>query len=160
MQAKQVSIFEFLNSANKITTENNHRDFCFDISDATNFYDSIKNGDFLGTFTLKTTDKKDEYIIVDGYSRLLVFSLLICAISNNNMDYEEFISQLNQKMPKILKLEFLNKDNDFYKAVSTNYFDNLDTCPKNLSEIYNLFLQRTALNHKKTKNLAKNIIKK
>ena len=122
MQAKELSVFDFLNSAKKITAENNHRDFCFGMEDAVSFYDIFKNGDFLGIFTLKEV-KPDEYVLIDGYSRLLLFSLLICAVCNNNIEYEDFIKHLHQKEPKSLKIEFLNSDNDFYRAVSTNYFE-------------------------------------
>ena len=158
MQAQEMTIFDFLNSVKKVKTESQHRSFCFDINDAVTFYDTVKNGDFLGIFAFKKTEKKDEYVIIDGYSRLLLFSLLICAISNNNMDYEDFVLQLGQNAPKNLKIEFLNTDNDFYKAISTNYFDDLKSCPQILSDIYNMFLQRTALNSKKTKNLIKKIL--
>ena len=147
-----MTIFDFLNSVKKVKTESQHRSFCFDINDAVTFYDTVKNGDFLGIFAFKKTEKKDEYVIIDGYSRLLLFSLLICAIRNNNMDYEDFVLQLGQNAPKNLKIEFLNTDNNFYKAISTNYFDDLKICPQILSDIYNMFLQRTALNSKKTKN--------
>ena len=158
MQAQEMTIFDFLNSVKKVKTESQHRSFCFDINDAVTFYDTVKNGDFLGIFAFKKTEKKDEYVIIDGYSRLLLFSLLICAIRNNNMDYEDFVLQLGQNAPKNLKIEFLNTDNDFYKAISTNYFDDLKSCPQILSDIYNMFLQRTALNSKKTKNLIKKIL--
>lgn len=158
MQANQLPLFEFLNSTKKIITSKNHRIFNCDIEFAINFYNSIKNNDFLGIFTLQKTDKEDEYILIDGYSRLLLFSLLISAIYNNNLDYEDFIQQLNEKNQKELKLHFLNLDQDFYKAISTNYYENLDKCPKILSEIYNIFLQKTASNKKKTSKLIKNIL--
>ena len=74
------------------------------------------------------------------------------------MEYEDFVEQLGKNAKKDLKIEFLNDDNDFYRAISTNYFENLKTCPKNLSDIYNMFLQRTALNNKKTQNLIKKIV--
>lgn len=158
MQAKELSVFEFLNEVSKIITPNNHREFCFDISDAKNFLETIKSSDFLGVFTLKQTQKENEYILIDGYSRLLLFSLLICALNNNNIKYENFVSQLQENIQKNLKVNFLNSDNEFYKAISTNFFENLEDCPKNLSDIYNLFLENTSLNKKKTSNLIKRIM--
>ena len=156
MQAFEMSIFEFLSGAQKIITEPFHRTFCADISFAENFYNTILKEDFCGVFTLKKT-AQNNYSLIDGYSRLMMFSLIMCAISNNNIEYKDFVEFMKQSTPKKLKIEFLGKDNDFYKAVSTNYFDDLTSCSKNLSDIYNFFLQKTALSKRKTHNFLKKI---
>ena len=142
-------IFNFLAKTDKVFVQNSHRNYHSNSDILNDFLDKIENDEPLGIFTLQKIN--DKYYIIDGYSRLLSYTLLIISIINNKISLDSFLKSLKNYSPKKHKIDYLEEEKAFFDSVASNYYKLEKSFPSELVEAYDLFLNKTAMDESKLK---------
>ena len=164
------SLFEFINNAKSLYVAPYHRAYDWDESCCKEFLDKALDMDFkmldFGVITYQKCDDLGNYILIDGYQRLMTILLFVQALiktskikfSEKNMP-SNFLVSINNDGEDIFKLKINNNDkNDIEKIIKNDFCDE-EIRNKNFINNYLFFEKELKQNKMSVLDLLNNISK-
>lgn len=145
------SLFQFIDKMSSLYVPTYHRGYNWGIEKCSKFLDELEtsnSGIDFGVVIYQKNDEIGNYILVDGYHRLITILLFVQAIIASKKinlaekDYpSKFLQYKNQDLEGIFKLRINNNDKNDIEYIVKNDFENHTFNNSNFKQNYEFFIE-------------------